>query len=151
MMYSGTRLTNIPVAAISRKVVGKSARDNPEKYCGWFWVHCSSKKFERMAGEAVDICLRVLKESNKSRLDSYSVREKGDWSYPILPFWVVASTFFLTIFLEIAVYDQAHYVGPNVKPFTKFLFWRFRRIQHVGSRKGAPLYCSHCMIAYLDA
>ena len=22
--------------AISRKVVGKSARDNPEKYCGWF-------------------------------------------------------------------------------------------------------------------
>ena len=23
-------------AAISRKVVGKSARDNPERYCGWF-------------------------------------------------------------------------------------------------------------------
>ena len=23
--------------AISRKVVGKSARDNPERYCGWFW------------------------------------------------------------------------------------------------------------------
>ena len=21
---------------ISRKVVGKSARDNPERYCGWF-------------------------------------------------------------------------------------------------------------------
>ena len=33
-----------------------------------------SKKFERMAGEAVDIYLRVLKESNKSRFDSYSVR-----------------------------------------------------------------------------
>ena len=27
-----------------------------------------------MAGEAMDICLRVLKESNKSRFDSYSVR-----------------------------------------------------------------------------
>ena len=27
-----------------------------------------------MAGEAVDIRLRVLKESNKSRFDSYSVR-----------------------------------------------------------------------------
>ena len=51
--------------AISRKVVGKSARDNPEWYCGLFWVHCSSKKFERMAGEAMDICLRVLKESNQ--------------------------------------------------------------------------------------
>ena len=27
-----------------------------------------------MAGEAMEICLRVLKESNKSRFDSYSVR-----------------------------------------------------------------------------
>ena len=27
-----------------------------------------------MAGEAMDVCLRVLKESNKSRFDSYSVR-----------------------------------------------------------------------------
>ena len=60
--------------AISRKSVGKSARDNPERYCGCFLVHCSSKKFERMAREAMDICLRVLKESNKSRFDSYSVR-----------------------------------------------------------------------------
>ena len=24
--------------AISRKVVGKSARDNAERHCGWFWV-----------------------------------------------------------------------------------------------------------------
>ena len=27
-----------------------------------------------MAGEAMDECLRVLKESNKSRFDGYSVR-----------------------------------------------------------------------------
>ena len=60
--------------AISRKVVRKSARDNPERYCGWFLVHCFSKKFQRMAREAMDVCLRVLKESNKSRFDSYSVR-----------------------------------------------------------------------------
>ena len=33
---------------MSRKVVGKSARDNPERHCGWFSVHCSSKKFERI-------------------------------------------------------------------------------------------------------
>ena len=33
-------------------------------------------KFERMAQEAMDICLRVLKESNKSRFDSYSVKNK---------------------------------------------------------------------------
>ena len=50
----------------------KSAFDNPERYCGWFWIHCSSKKFERMAREAMEICLRVLKKSNKSRFDSYS-------------------------------------------------------------------------------
>ena len=63
-----------PVYSYSRKVVGKSARDNPERYCGWFWVHRSSNKFERMAREAMDVCFRVLKESNKSRFDSYSVR-----------------------------------------------------------------------------
>ena len=60
--------------AISRKVVGKSARDNPERYCGWFWVHCCSKKFERMVREATHSCLQVLKESNKSRFDGYCVR-----------------------------------------------------------------------------
>ena len=38
------------------------------------WVHSSTKKFERMAREAMDICLRVLKESKKSRFDSYSAR-----------------------------------------------------------------------------
>ena len=61
--------------AISRKVVGKSARDNPERYCGWFWVRCSSKKFERMAREAMDVCLRVLKESNKRNFDSYCLEQ----------------------------------------------------------------------------
>ena len=39
-----------------------------------FWVLCSSQKFETMAGEAMDICLPVLKERSKSRFDSYSVR-----------------------------------------------------------------------------
>ena len=60
--------------AISRKFVGKSARDNPERYCGWFWVHCFSKKFEKMALAAMDACLWVWKESNKSRFDGYCVR-----------------------------------------------------------------------------
>ena len=64
------------LSAISRKVVGKSARDNPEKYCGWFWVPCCPKKLERMAGDAMDICLWVLMESNKSRFDNYSPQEE---------------------------------------------------------------------------
>ena len=50
----------------------KCARDNPERYCGWFRVHCFSKKFQRMVGEAMATCLRVLQKSNKSRFDSYS-------------------------------------------------------------------------------
>ena len=60
--------------AILRKVVGKSARDSPEGIMGDFELFCSSKKFERMAREAMDVCLPMLKESNKSRFDSYSVR-----------------------------------------------------------------------------
>ena len=34
-------------------------------------------QFERMAREIMDVCLRVLKESNKSEFDSYSVRNQG--------------------------------------------------------------------------
>ena len=68
------RSVNNTDTAISRNGVGKSARDNPERYCGWFWVRCSSKKFERMTQKAVDVCLRVLKESNKTNFYSYSVR-----------------------------------------------------------------------------
>ena len=53
------------VYSISRKFVGKSARDNPERYCGWFWVQCSLKKFEWMAQEAMDV-FATAKGSNKS-------------------------------------------------------------------------------------
>ena len=56
---------SLPNTAISRKVVGKSARYNPERYCGWCLVHCFSKKFQTMAREAMDVCLRVLKGSNR--------------------------------------------------------------------------------------
>ena len=91
--------------AISRKVVGKSARNNPKRYCGRFWVHRSSKKFERMAREAMNVCSRVLKESNKSRSKA-TVSGTVNWSYPILPFGIVACTFFPTTFLEVAVYVQ---------------------------------------------
>ena len=81
------------------------AHDNPERCCGWFLVHCSSKKFDRMAREAVDICLRMLKESNKSRFDSYSVRNSElIVSHTVLPFGIVACTFFPTTVLEVATY-----------------------------------------------
>ena len=67
-------MKNVPVVmrmavmytAILRKSFGERPCVNPERYCGRFWVHCSSKKFERMALEATDICLQVRNESNKS-------------------------------------------------------------------------------------
>ena len=57
-----------------------------------------------MTREATEVCLRVLKESKKSRFDSYSVRNSLLIS---LPFGIVACTFCPTTFLEIAVYVRA--------------------------------------------
>ena len=56
---------------VARKVVGKSASDNPDRIVDGF-EYCSPKKFERTAQEAMDVCSRVLMESNKRRFDSYS-------------------------------------------------------------------------------
>ena len=93
--------------AISREVVGKSARINPERSCGNFWIHCSSKKFERMALETIDLCLRVLR---KATIDDSiaTVPGKVYWWYPILPFGIVACTFSPTTLLEIAVYCRVY-------------------------------------------
>ena len=62
-----------------------------------------SKKFERMAGEAVDICLRVLKESKKSRFDSCSVRNSVLVISHII-FRDCRVQIFPTTFLDIIVY-----------------------------------------------
>ena len=59
-------------SGISRKVVGKSVRDNPERFCGLFCVHIFSKKSERTS----TVYLRELKKSNKSRFDSYSFKKQ---------------------------------------------------------------------------
>ena len=57
-----------------------------------------------MTREATDVCFRELfKESNKSRFDSYRVRNSVFIIIPILPFGIVSCTFSLTTFLEIAV------------------------------------------------
>ena len=55
-----------------------------------------------MAGEAMDMCLWVLKESNKSRFDSYSVRNSV-MRISHITFRDCRAHFFPTTFLEIAV------------------------------------------------
>ena len=46
----------------------------PKGIVGGFDFTVLSKKFEGVAREAIDVFLRVLKESNNRRFDSYSVR-----------------------------------------------------------------------------
>ena len=98
--------------AISRKVVGKSARYNPERYCGWLYGHFSSKKFERIVREATDICLRVLKESNKNRFDSFSRYEQ---CIDHIPYYLsgLSRAFLPTTFLETAVYSINRVIQPR--------------------------------------
>ena len=89
--------------AISTKVVGKSARYNPERHCGWFWVLCSSKKFERIGRKGHGSVF--LSAKGKQPKYVWQLQSSGTvyWSYPILPFGIVAFTFFPTSSLEIAV------------------------------------------------
>ena len=55
--------------AISRKV----HETIPKGVVGGFeFTVVKLKEFERIAREAMDICMRVLKKSNKSRFDDYS-------------------------------------------------------------------------------
>ena len=54
----------------------------------------------------MDVCVRVLKESNKRSFDSCNVSNSviHNWSYPRLPLGMVVCIFLPTTFLEIAVY-----------------------------------------------
>ena len=62
-----------------------------------------------MTREATEVCLRVLKESYKSRFDSHSVRNSVLIISHITFPRIVACTFCPTIFLEIAVYPFSHF------------------------------------------
>ena len=77
----------------------------PKGIVGSFEGTVLQRNLKDLAWEATDISLRVLKESNKSRFNRYSVRNSVlIIIYPILPFGIVACTFFVTTFLKIAVY-----------------------------------------------
>ena len=62
------------------------------------------RNLEELARKAMKMCLRVLKESNKSRFDSYSRQEQCIDHIPYYLSGLSRAHFFPTTFLEIAVY-----------------------------------------------
>ena len=67
---------DLEVTTFSRRVVGKSARDKPERHCGGFEFTVLLRNLKELAGKAMKMCLQLLTESNKSRIDSYSCQEQ---------------------------------------------------------------------------
>ena len=92
--------------AISRKVVGRSARDNPERYN--LWVVLSSpavlqrnlKEWHKRPWTYVCECFKGKQQKQVPQLQC----QKQHIDYIPLPFGIVACTIFATIFLGIAVY-----------------------------------------------
>ena len=56
--------------AISRKVVGKVHATIPKGIMGGFEFTVLQRNLKELARKAMKMCLRVLKESNKSSFDS---------------------------------------------------------------------------------
>ena len=96
--------------AISREVF-ESARDNPERHCGWFWVLCSSKKFERIGTKGRGNMFESAKGKQQKLVRQLQSSRTVYWLYPILPFGIVACTFFPTNFLEVAVNTRSKFHG----------------------------------------
>ena len=74
---------------------------------GGFEFPFFQRNLKELVREAMEMCLRELKESNKVG-STATVSGTVYWSYPILPFGIVACTVFTTTFLEIAVYKKSN-------------------------------------------
>ena len=72
-----TTLSLFYIQLFRERLSEKVHATNPKGIVGGFELTVFQRNLkewqERPSAEAVDICLRVLKESNKSRFDSYSV------------------------------------------------------------------------------
>ena len=90
---------------VIKKIVGKSTRKQPERYCRWFWVDCSSKKFKRMTLKAMDVCLRVLKESSKSKFDRCNVRNRVYIDH--IPYYFSVLSLEIAIFIPTTFLERA--------------------------------------------
>ena len=77
---------------------------------GGFEFSFFQRNLKELARKAREMCLRVLKESDRSRFDSYSRQEQ---CIDHIPYYLsgLSRALFPTTFLEIAVYDFVEY-GP---------------------------------------
>ena len=89
------------------RLSGKVHSTIPKGIAGGFEFSVLQRILKELSPKAMEVRFRVLKESNKSRFDSYS-RQEQCWSYPILYLSGLSRAhFFPTTFLEIAVYGKA--------------------------------------------
>ena len=75
----------------------------PKGIVGGFEFSFVQRNLKELAGKAMEMCLRLLKESNKSRFDSYSRQEQSIDHIPCYLSGLSRAHFFLTTFLKIAV------------------------------------------------
>ena len=75
----------------------------PKGIVGGFEFSVFQRNLKELAGKAMEMCLRVLKESNKSRFDSYSRQEQSIDHIPSYLSGLLRAHFFSPTFLEIAV------------------------------------------------
>ena len=80
----------------------------PKGIVGGFEFTVLQRNLKELARKAMKMCLRVLKESNKSRFDSLS-RQKQCMIISHITFRDCRVHIFPTTFLEIAVYIQAYW------------------------------------------
>ena len=89
---------------------------------GGFEFSVFLRNLKELERQATEMCLRVLKESNKRRFDSYSRQEQCIDYIPYYLSGIVACTFFPTTFLEIAV----NLFSKNAPCGLMLVYWRLR-------------------------
>ena len=82
------------------------------------------RNLKKLARKAMEMCLRVLHESNKSRFDSYSRQEQCIDHIPYYLSGLSRAHFFPTTFLEIVVFNLINYPTDLVKMIEKTLSFR---------------------------
>ena len=91
------------------------------------------RNLKELARKSIKMCSRVLTESNKSRLDSYSRQEQCIDHIPYYLTGLSRAHFFPTTFLEIAVYTQtAKTVFSHLKHFNLTVTLNHRLVSLAG-------------------